>query len=297
MLKIALPCGKSLEAGTLALFNQALITVERKGSSAHSVRFPNYADLREGKFVKPRRAPALVESGAYDVAITGLDAVLESGSDVEVCAKLNYGRNSIGATRGVLFVSREDEVSSIVDIPKGSTILSEYPNLTRSFLAKQGIEGLSVLESSGSVEAEVPDQYRFGVCLTETGRSLKENNLKEIATLFTSSTVLIANKKALKSSKKAEAIKSLKLILLGTLEADEYKLLTMNVPVVARERVIGLLPSMNAPTIAPLVGMSSFVSVSTVVKKDEVNTFIPKLLKLGAEGLLVTSISSLIRRW
>ena len=194
MLKIALPSGKSLEEKTIELFTNAFISTERKGSSCHEVLFPDFPLIAKGKFIKPRRIPKLVESGAYDVAITGSDTVFETDAQIEMCTRLDYGRNSAGATRGVLFAHENHFVNSIRDIPSGSIVLSEYPELTKRYFERLFLEGITVVPSTGSVEAEVPDHYRFGVCLTETGRSLRENDLRVIATIFESHTILIANK-------------------------------------------------------------------------------------------------------
>lgn len=298
MLKIALPGGKSLEAGTIRLFSNAFISIKRKGESSHKVSFPDYQDISNGVFVKPARSPKLVEKGVYDLAITGLDVVLESKANVEMLTSLTYGRNSSGETRGVLFAHKDDSVVCVEDIPPvGSVILSEYPYQTKKFLKSFGLDGVRVISTTGSVEAEVPDRYRFGVCLTETGKSLRENELKEIATIFISRTVLIANKDSLKDKKKCEAIQALKLILLGTLEAELYLLLTMNVPLGSQEGVLKLLPSFTSPTVAHLVSGVPFVSVSSAIKKNEVNSIIPKLLKLGVEGLFLQSMASMISRW
>lgn len=298
MLKIAFPGGKSLEAGTIKLFSNAFISVKRKGESNHQVSFPDYQDISKGVFVKPSRSPKLVEKGVYDLAITGLDVVLESEANVVVLTSLTYGRNSSGETRGILFAHKDDSVDCVEDIPPiGSVVLSEYPSQTKKFLKSFGLGDIRVIPTTGSVEAEVPDRYRFGVCLTETGKSLRENELKEIATIFTSRTVLIANKNSLKDKKKCEAIQALKLILLGTLEAELYLLLTMNVPLGSQESVLKLLPSVTAPTVAHLAGGIPFVSVSSAIKKNEVNSIIPRLLRLGVEGLFLQSMSSMISKW
>ncbi|MDQ5962841.1 MAG: phosphoribosyltransferase, partial [Patescibacteria group bacterium] len=241
MLKIALPSGKSLEAGTIKLFENSFISIKREGDSSNQIIFPDYSDIKFGKFIKPGRIPKLVENGAYDVAITGLDVVLESESNVEICTRLTYGRSSEGNTRGVLFASKNDTIKTVNEIPKDSVILSEYPVLTKKFFQENGLSDVVVVASVGSVEAEVPDQYRFGLCLSETGKSLRENNLKEIATVFTSYTVLVANKESLKDKNKREAINALKRSLLGTLEAEPCLLLTMNVPLASQDEVIELL--------------------------------------------------------
>ncbi|MDD2657242.1 MAG: ATP phosphoribosyltransferase [Candidatus Pacebacteria bacterium] len=294
MLKIALPAGKSLEARTSELFTEARITIDRKGSM-HEVAFPDYPSLSAGYFLKPRRIPLLVEEGDFDIGITGVDFVLESGADVEICAELSYSRSTGDSTLGVLFAQEDDTADSPSDVPDGSIILSEYPNLTRKFLEGYG-KRVVVVESPGSAEAEVPLKYRFGVALSETGKSLRENRLKPIGTVFKSSTVLIANKEVLTAPVAAKAVHVLKLILCGVLEARGRTMFTMNVPTEVLAEVLRILPSLRSPTVAPLAG-GQFASVSTVMRMNEVNGFIPSLLELGAEGFVTTPISSVIQSW
>jgi ATP phosphoribosyltransferase len=296
MLKIALPGGKSLEERTYGLFTEAGITIAHKDST-HMVTFPDYPSLTVGYFLKPRRIPLLVAEGDFDVGITGMDVVLESSADVVECTRLPYSRSTQNDTQGILFAHQSDSANSFEEVPDDSVILSEYPNLTRDFFAKIG-KNVEVVESPGSAEAEVPLKYRFGVALSETGRSLRENNLKCVGKVevFKSYTALIANEKALAHEEKAEAIHALKLILQGVLEARDRVLLSMNVPVAAMGNVLQHLSALRSPTIAPLAG-GQFSSVSVVMHKWEVNGLVPSLLKMGAEGLIIMPISSVIQSW
>ena len=296
MITIALPGGKSLEERTLELFESANIRVVREGSSCHEVLFPYYPGIIKGVFVKPRRAPKLVEKGSYDVAITGMDMVLESGADVEVYASLSYSRSTSQKTYGVLFATRDDPISKAADIPPGSVILTEYPNITSSFFKKLGVS-VFLEATTGSTEAEIPRDYRFGVCLSETGASLKQNGLKSIGIVFESHTALIVNKESLNDPRKVEEIYALKKILLGALNARNWLLVSMNVPMKDKDEILSILPSLHSPTVSMLAGDDAFISVSSIVAKSEVNALIPRLMRRGAEGLLVQQVSSVIQTW
>ena len=129
MLKIALPKGKSLEERTFALFAEARIPVVRSSPTSYMVRFVDYPSLSFGALLKPRRIPVLVADGDFDIGITGNDVVLESCADVEICAELAYSRAIDTHTQGVIFACEDDPVRSVEEIPPGSVILSEYPNL------------------------------------------------------------------------------------------------------------------------------------------------------------------------
>lgn len=297
MLTFALPRGKSLEHRTLELFGQARIAVQREGDS---VQFPGTAELSTGSFIKPKRIPLLVAEGDFDIGVTGEDVILESGARVEICARLNYSRSTDEHTRGVLFTSDKEDVQSVRDIAPGSVIFSEYPNLTRQFFLRHRLP-VEIVYSPGSAEAEVPRKYPFGVALSETGRSLRENCLRVLEVIFESRTVLLANPQSLRSPAKREAIKVLQLILQGVEEARGKAFVSMNVPKAAIAAVLDHLPALGSPTISPLAPMSSSgeaqSSVSSVVPVAEINALIPKLLKLGARGIITMPISSVIQSW
>jgi len=297
MLTVALPRGKSLEQRTLELLSQARITVRREGDS---IDFPGTAELSEGSFIKPKRIPLLVAEGDFDIGITGEDVILESGAHVEVCARLNYSRSTDEHTRGVLFTSDKEDVRSVRDIPRGSVVFSEYPNLTRQFFLRHDLP-VEVVFSPGSAEAEVPRKYRFGVALSETGRSLRENSLRVLDVIFESRTVLLANPQCLRNPAKREAVKVLQLILQGVEEARGKAFLSMNVPKGAIAAVLDHLPALASPTIAPLAPSQTSgeaqSSISSVVPVTEINVLIPKLLKMGAKGIITMPISSVIQSW
>ncbi len=290
-ITIALAGGKSLEDGVRTLFADAGITIGSNTGSTHSVNFRDYPSLQEGIFLKPMRIPFLVENGTCDVGITGEDTVREHGASVEILTRLAFGRSTEGETRGVLFCARGDTLDKIEDIPEGTQVLSEYPRLTRAFFAERGL-AVDVVPSPGSAEAEVPRCYRLGVVLSETGRSLRGNTLRPLATLFTSATCLVANTQALANPTKRDAIENLQALLLGVLEARGKILLWMNVPAASVVAVTKILPSLGSPTIAPLADGGS--SISTVMRKSEFNGLLPHLRKLGATGFLQTPIGSVI---
>ena len=160
---------------------------------------------------------------------------------------------------------------------------------------------MEIVYSPGSAEAEVPRKYPFGVALSETGQSLRENSLKILEILFESRTVLVANPQSLRNPAKREAVKVLQLILQGVEEARGKAFLSMNVPKGAITAVLDHLPALGSPTIAPLaplhVSSEAQSSISSVVPIAEINALIPKLLKLGAKGIITMPISSVIQSW
>lgn len=290
-LKIALPNG-SLEEGTLRLFEDANLRIKK--SPRRHVAHVDGTLISEAKFVRPQHIPDIVEGGAYGLGICGSDCIEESGARVTVLAELPFGRGtSIGRTKVVLVTSIDNPIRNMADVPAQAVVLSEYPNITRRAFEKLGIP-VEIRFSYGSTEAHIPEDYGYGVCLTDTGDSLETNKLKILAVLFESKTVLIANPAA--ASSRASDIRSVKNILVGTLEARGRVLLKMNVPAAKKKAVLNLLPALMAPTLARLFDRKAF-AIETVVLEENVNRIIDSVLRAGATGVVQVAVSKIIERW
>jgi len=291
-LKIALPSG-SLEEETLHLFKGAGLKIIRQPREQRvSIDHPRISEM---VIMCPQHIPRLVEKGAYDVGICGWDWVLESGVSVKAVAELAYSRFTSGKVEVVLFGSIDDPIQRASEIEEGSTILSEYPNYTRRFFEKLGIE-VNIEFSHRTTEAHIPHDYKYGVCVSERGTTLIANRQKTIEVLFKSATTLIANREAIKDPSKGEIIHILKLLLVGTLEAREQVLLVMNVPADKKNAVLERLPALKKPTISELAG-GDYFAINTVVALAQINLLIPDLLRHGAEDLIELPITKLIRHW
>ena len=180
-------------------------------------------------------------------------------------------------------------------VPPGSAILSEYPEWTKRFFAKLGIP-VTVEFSYGGTEAHIPGDYRYGVCVTETGSSLTANGLRIIGKFFESHTVLSANPVALLDDEKKEAIHIICLLLSGAQDARDQVLLVMNVPASHKETILKRVPALKEPTVSPLAHGKGF-SISSVISRQKLNEVVPDLLKHGAQDLLELPISKVIRAW
>ncbi len=300
MLRIAFPSGNNLGRRTEELFSEARIRIIRPGSRVHAIEFCGYEPLVGGMFIHPKRVISAVSNGDFDIGITGNDLLQEESLRRGIPSMLSvtelvYNRTSDAYAEVVLFAHKDDPVRIIKHFPAGATVLSEYPSLTREFFSKIQTS-VTIEESPGSSEAEVPSHYRFGVALRESGESLAANNLVSVQTLMTSSAVFIANEAALRVKEKADAIHVLKLLLLGALEARSKVLLLMNVPEANQRNVLQVLPALASPTVAVLA-KAGYVSMSSVVSKNKLNALIPALLKAGARGIISQPITSVIEQW
>ncbi len=290
MLSLALPKG-SLEEQTLLLFAQADLEV-RRSSRAYN---PTIDDPRiaKVKILRPQEIPVFVAEGYFDLGISGHDWICETGADVIEVAELPYAKTGAGVVKMVLAVPEGSPIDRAADIPPGSRITTEFPNVTRAYFERLGIP-VEVHFSYGATEAKVPELMDALVDLTETGATLKRNGLKIVEVILESTTRLIANRASWEDPAKRAAIEDIRTLLLGVIEARGRVLLSMNVAPDKLDAVIAELPAMKRPTVNQLHG-SDYLEVTTVADKRSVNILIPRLKAAGAEDILEIAISKIVR--
>lgn len=246
----------------------------------------------EVRILRPQEIPRYVAEGLFDLGVTGRDWIAETGSDVECLGTLRYSKNSAHPIRVVLAVARDSAVEKVTDLPRGARISTEYPELTRRFLAEHGVEA-EVRLSYGATEAKVPDIADAVVEITETGRALAAAGLRTIDTLLVSQTELIANRAAAREPGKRHAMQQVLTLLQGALEAREKVLVKLNVAAGQLDRVIELLPSMRSPTVSKLYGVEEY-AVESVVLKSEINVLIPALKDHGATDIIEIALAKIV---
>jgi ATP phosphoribosyltransferase len=290
MITLALPKG-SLEEQTLQLFREADLEVKRTERDYN----PAIHDPRIGKVkvLRPQEIPMYVAMGYFDLGISGLDWVRETGSDVVEVARLSYSKGGEGNVRIVVAVHQDEPMEKAAQIRPGSRVTTEYPEITRRYFEDLGIP-VRLFPSYGASEAKVPDLMDVVVDLTETGTTLRRNGLKIIGEIMESSTVLIANRASFADPGKRREIEEIRTLLLGVIEGRGQVLITMNVPGSSMEKVIAMLPAMKKPTVSRLHGID-YYSIQTVVPKASVNQLIPGLKGAGAEDILEIPISKIVR--
>ena len=290
MLRLVLPKG-SLEAPTLELFSDADLTVKRSSDVDYraSIDDPRVDEVR---ILRPQEIPQYVADGMFDLGITGRDWVEETGSDVVTIGELAYSKNSSAPVRVVLCVAQDSQVESMSDLPQGTRVSTEYPELTRRALEKAGVRA-DVRISYGATEAKVPEIADAVVEITETGRALRAAGLRIVETLLVSRTELVANPEAAADPIRRHAMDQLYTLLMGALEARTKVLLKMNVPAHSLEAVVEMLPAMKAPTVSELSGSGGF-AIETVVEKSQVNILIPALKDRGASDVIELALSKIV---
>jgi ATP phosphoribosyltransferase len=290
MISIALPKG-SLEAQTLQLFKEADLEVKR-GDRDYN---PVINDHRIGKvkILRPQEIPKYVDMGYFDLGISGLDWVKETGARVREVSPLSYSKTGEGTVKIVVAVHRDEPIDDVSRIRPHSRVTTEYPEITKEYFGRLGIP-VQLFHSFGASEAKVPDLMDVVVDLTETGTTLRRNGLKIIGQIMESYTVVIANRDSFEDVAKRRAIEEIVTLLLGVIDARHQVLLSMNVPEDAMERVVATLPALKRPTVSRLHGVD-YYSIQTVVQKGQVNTLIPSLKAAGAQDILEIPIAKIIR--
>lgn len=286
-LKIGLPKG-SLQESTFALLRSAGWDFNVSSRSY----YPGVNDPElKAMLARPQEMSRYVERGVMDVAITGLDWTLENDSDVEVVERLVYAKATRTPVRWVLAVPEDSPIRTAADLA-GKTISTEVVNLTRRYLRKNGIEA-KVEFSHGATEVKAPYLVDAIVDVTETGSSLRANRLRIIDTVEESVTVAIANRESLKDPWKKAKMEALVLMLKGALAAKEKVLLKLNAPKSRLEGILRVLPSLHAPTVNELSD-KEWTAVETIVDSNVTRSLIPELKTLGAEGVFVLTVNTVI---
>ncbi len=293
-LKLGLPKG-SLEVTTIELFKKS----GWKITTASRSYFPSIDDeTLRCSLVRPQEMSRYVESGSLDAGITGKDWTMENESDVQVVAEMVYSKTSFKPTRWVLAVPQDSPIKKIEDL-KGKTIATEMVNFTRRYFAERKIP-VEVEFSWGATEAKAAEKLVDAVVeVTETGSTIRAHGLRIVAELLESNPQLIANKKAWNDSWKRAKIEQIRLLLQGALSAENKVGIKMNVAEKDVEKVIKLIPSITAPTIATLYPAAAlkgvkWFSVESVIAEDVVRDLIPKLIQNGAVGIIEYPLNKVI---
>jgi len=290
VLNLVLPKG-SLERPTLELFDDADLGVTRSSEVDYRATIDD-PRVNEVRILRPQEIPKYVAEGRFDLGITGRDWIEETEAEVVSLSELHYSKATARPIKVVLAVAADSTANTVHDLPAGLSVHTEYPQLTRRYFERHGIDADVVL-SYGATEAKVPDIADAVVEITETGRALRAAGLRILDTMLVSYTELIANPTAYADPEKRKAMEQLQSLLTGALDARGRVLLKLNVDAANLDGVIALLPALKSPTVSQLFGEDGF-AVETVVAKSEINTLIPELLDLGANGIIELPISKIV---
>lgn len=284
---LGLPKG-SLQEATFNMMRKAGFNVQAGPRSyVPSVDDPEL----QCRLIRPQEISRYVELGLLDAGITGYDWIYENNSDVIEVSEMCYSKATSRPVRWVLAVPNASDIQSVKDL-QGKRIATEAVGLTRRYLAQHGVNA-DVEFSWGATEVKAPELVDAIVELTETGSSLRANNLRIVDTVLTSTTRLIANKIAWTDPVKHAKIEQLAILLQGALAAESRVLLKLNAPATKLDDILAILPSLHAPTINKL-NASDWFAVESVIEEKVVRDIVPSLRAAGAEGIIEISLNKVI---
>ncbi|MGJ8671694.1 ATP phosphoribosyltransferase [Rubritalea sp.] len=287
-LKIALPKG-SLQEPTLKLLEKAGYNVY---TSDRGLRpSSDDADL-DIYMIRAQEIGGYIDSGFLDCGITGLDWAYENRADLVDMAELQYSRATTRPTKWVLVVPENSPIKTVYDL-EGKRIATEGIGITERYLEEKGVKA-DIEFSWGATEVKVPDLVDAIVDVTETGNSIRANNLRIVDTLLTSFPHFYSSKGAYEDAWKRDKMERLVLMLKGALDARDKVGLKMNLPEKSLQQVLDTLPSLRRPTVSQLAE-DGWVAVETVIEETVSRKIIPTLKELGAEGIIEYPLNKLVR--
>ena len=287
-LKLGIPKG-SLQEATISLFKRSGWNISVNSRSY----FPEINDdLIECAICRAQEMSRYVENGTLDAGLTGKDWIAENNSKVHVVADLVYSKVSSRPARWVLAVPFDSKISRLEDLA-GKKVATELVEFTRRYFAERKIE-VTIEFSWGATEAKVVSGLADAIVeVTETESTIKAHGLRIIHELMQTNTQLIVNHDVWKNPDKRKKIEQIALLLRGALLGEKMVGLKMNVPEERMEEVVAMLPSLKAPTVAPLY-RSNFFSVEIMVSREIVRDLIPRLLSHGAEGIIEYPLNKVV---
>jgi ATP phosphoribosyltransferase len=286
-LKLGIPKG-SLENATVDLFRRAGFNITTSSRSY----FPAIDDPEiECMLIRAQEMARYVEDGVLDAGLTGRDWVEETEAKVETVADLIYAKQSFGKVRWVLAVPESSAFHSVKDL-QGKIIATELVQATRRYLERNGVTA-KVEFSWGATEVKPPVLADAIVEVTETGSSLRANNLRIVETVLESNTQLIANIESWNDEWKRRKLEDIRMLLEGAINALGKVGLMLNVQKSELAAVLAVLPALKKPTISSLSD-SDWFAVNTILDESTVRTIIPRLKEAGAQGIVEYPLNKIV---
>jgi ATP phosphoribosyltransferase len=286
VLKLGIPKG-SLEKATFELFEKAGFSV----SGADRSYFPKIDDPEISLILlRAQEMSRYVEDGVLDAGFTGYDWIMENASNVHEICELQYSKATSNPTRWVLAVPNESNIQKPEDLD-GGIIATELVGATRRYFEQKKVN-VKVEFSWGATEVKA--RLVSGIVeLTETGSSIKANNLRIIDTILTSTTRFIANHSAWKDSFKRQKIENLQILLQGAIDAKTRVGMKMNALKSDIDKILAILPAEKSPTVSSLAD-PNYVAIEIIVEEKIERELIPQLKRAGASGIFTYGLNKVI---
>lgn len=287
ILTLGIPAG-SLQEATAQLFAKAGYQIRFRSRSY----YPSIDDAEiECILIRAQEMARYVQDGVMDAGLTGHDWIVENGAQVVEVAELVFSKVSRKPVRWVLAVPEDSPIREPADLA-GKHIATEGVNLTRDYLKRHGVEA-HVEFSWGATEVKPPRLADAIVEVTETGSSLRANNLRVVDTILVSTPRLIANQSAWEDPWKRQKIENISLMLRGAMAAEGKVGMMMNVPKDSLQAVLDILPALQKPTISSLSD-EGWTAVNTIIDEAVVRDIVPRVRAAGAVGIVEYPLNKII---
>lgn len=285
-LKIAIPSKGRISDPSIEILERSGLKL--KDSTNRKLMSKTFNPNIDVMFTRASDIPTFVEEGIVDMGITGYDLIKEKDANIEELFDLDFGQ-----TKLVLASPETSNINSVNDLTSDMRVATEFPNLTKKYLEKNGIKNIEIVKLAGSTEIAPLIGIADAITdLTSTGTTLKTNHLKIVDIILESSIKLIANKDSLKE--KESLINAVETGIKGVINAGNKKLLIMNVNKEDLNKVKDVIPAMSGPTISEILSKKEMVAVQTVVDEEVVFTLVNNLRLAGAKDILVVPIERVI---
>lgn len=287
ILKFGIPAG-SLQTATIELFQRAGYNIKTSSRSY----YPTIDDAEiECLLIRAQEMARYVQQGILDAGITGKDWITESGADVAELCELTFSKVSRRPVRWVLCVPEDSPIQDVKDL-EGKRIATEAVGLATNYLKQHGVSA-QVEFSWGATEVKPPRLADAIVEVTETGSSLRANNLRIVAEILQSTPRLIVNRQSFEDSWKRGKLDNIALMLKSCLNAEGRVGLMMNVHRDNLQQVLDMLPALQNPTVSSLSD-PEWLDVNTIVEESVVRSVAPQLRAVGARGIVEYAINKII---
>jgi len=245
-------------------------------------------------FNRPYDIPRRLNQGQFDVAIVGEDWIANWGFEFPVLLTLPVGRSGNKPVRIVLAVSLDSNINTIMELPIGCEVATEYVQLAKSFFASLERDDIRVEYSPGNTE----DKIRFGsdaiIDVTESGNSIRDNDLMVIYEIMKSSTVIVANLESYADTEKLTYIDHFVRLVKGAYQASLYVMMTANVPRSVLDAASGIIGGLKGPSCSPLCGQEDWFALHSIIPRETEQSVIFDLLQIGVTDIIVNREISLI---
>jgi len=284
-IDIVVPDG-SMQEVIIGLFAKAglPVVIEKRRTKEGKVEV---GWIKRVAFQRPQEIPNYLKSGHFDVAIVGEDWIANWGYEFPVLLKLPIGRSGSKPVKIVLAVSQASNFRRVEELPKDCEVATEYVQLVQRFFADQGRNDIKVVPSFGNTEHKIGFGATAIVDVTESGDSLKENQIESICEIMESNTVVVANPESLADESRRPYIDCFVRLINGAFQASKHVMLVANVPENVLDEAGRIIGGLKGPSCSPLIGVKGWFALQSVVTREDEQKVIFELLQIGVTDILV----------